>query len=152
ESIDVETEKLPIEKTELEQLILAVWLEAFGHDVPAPKGLDSRVKQTRQKDSDLRKQCFEWLRSGPQGVKKWNGLRVDRRDAVGKLGRCEFGGCDLQGVDFENQDLRRSDFRKAILRKARLGGADCREADFRGANLTEAWLSGGKFLKTDFSN
>ena len=152
DSIKIETKKSPVKGKELKNLLLAVWLEVFGQEVPEEKGLQERVKKTQQKQKDLRAQCFEWLRSGPEGIQKWNKLSVDQRDAVGKLGKCQFGSCDLREINLNNQDLRSSDFREANLQEARFGGTDCREVDFRGANLSEAWLSGAKLLQADFSN
>ncbi len=151
DSIHVETKNSPVEGVELETLVLAAWLEVFGQEVPEPGELVNRVNVMRQKHEKLRAQCFIWLRSGPLGAEKWNSLRVDEFQAIGKLGKCQFGGCDLRGVWFGNQDLRNSDFREANLLGARFGGADCRGADFRGANLRESWLSGGRFLQADFS-
>ncbi len=152
DSIRIETKKSPIKGTVLKKLILAVCLEAFGREVPQEKDLVHRVKKTQKKHKDLRAQCFEWLRSGSEGIANWNQLRVDEREAVGKLGKCQLSNCDLRNVQFGNQDLRGSDFRETNFQGARFGGADCREVDFRGANLSEAWLSGGKFLHADFSN
>jgi hypothetical protein len=152
DSIKIATKSSPVEGAELEQLMLAVWLEVFGHKVPEVNALGDRVRRAQQKHKELRARCFEWLQKGSRGVKKWNNLRVDEREAVGKLGKCHFRGCDLHGAYFGNQDLRGSDFREANLRGARFGGADCRDSVFRGANLSDAWLSGGKFLQADFSN
>jgi hypothetical protein len=152
DSIEVETKKSPVKHDELEQLLLAVWLEVFGHEVPDEEELTNRINRTRKKRKDLRAECFEWLRSGPSGVSKWNLLRVDEHKAVGQLGQCQFGGCDLSGVRFGNQNLRSSDFHEANLQGAHFGGADCRSVDFRKANLSESWLSGGKFLQADFSD
>src|SRR5205085_10078984 len=59
DSIDFETKKSPVDDAELEQLLLAVWLEAFGHAVPEAKGLVEQVRKTRQKHTDLRARCFE---------------------------------------------------------------------------------------------
>ncbi len=122
DSIKIETKNSPVKGKELKQLLLAVWLEAFGLEVPEAMGQVDQVKKAQKSRYELRAQCFEWLRSGPQGVQKWNGLKVDERDAAGKLGKCQFGKCDLRGVYFGNQELRGSDFREANLRGAQFGG------------------------------
>lgn len=152
DSIQIETKKSPVKGAELKQLLLAIWLEAFGHEVPDELALADRVKSMQAKNTGLRTLSFEWLRQGPDGVEKWNRLRHDERDAVGKLGKCLLSACDLRGVYFGNQDLRDSDFREANLQKAHFGGADCRDVDFRGADLSEAWMSGGRFLNADFGD
>lgn len=152
DSIKIETKESPLKGAELEQLLLAVWMEAFGQEAPNSEGLQKRTKQARSKKKDLRQQCLEWLHSGSAGVKKWNNLKEDDRIGIGKLGRCQFANCDLREALFHNQDLRGSDFRQANLQATRMGGADCREALFRGADLSGAFLSGGKFLQADFSD
>ena len=152
DSIKIETKKSPVKGAELGQLLLAVWMEAFGQEAPSLEGLQKSVKRARSKKKDLRQQCLELLQSGPAGVKKWNELRDDDRTGVGKLGQCQFANCDLREVLFHNQDLRGSDFQQANLQAARMNGADCREAMFRGADLTGAFLSGGKFVQADFTD
>ncbi|MCR9234543.1 MAG: pentapeptide repeat-containing protein [bacterium] len=152
DSIKIETKKSPVKGAELKQLILAVCLEAFGREVPGNEDLVDRVKQTQKKHKDLRSQCFEWLQNGSAGIANWNQLRVDEREAVGNLGKCQLSNRDLRNVRFGNQDLRGSDFREASLQGARFGGADCRDVDFSGANLSETWLSGAKLLHANFSN
>ena len=73
DSIDFETKKSPVDDAELEQLLLAVWLEAFGHAVPEAKGLvwlwdvtDGCVVAEAETDHGKAVNCVGWRADGRQ--------------------------------------------------------------------------------------
>ena len=75
------------------------------------------------------------LRSGPDGVKKWNKLTVAERKAV-RLGACDLAGADLSGIN---------------LRGLRLNKLHAPGAKFVGANLGDTWIEGGNLRGADFT-
>jgi hypothetical protein len=131
----------------------------------APKPVTPKAKTPRPPD--------DWpalLRSGPEGVGKWNKLTRARRRAVDLAG-ADLSGCDLTGVNlvevstglarFEGSTLAEAkllgtraegaNFDRAVLRGADLSQADFCKASFAGADLTGADLSGSSLQGADFT-
>ena len=70
------------------------------------------------------------FRSGPDGLRRWNRLKVGERQAV------DLSGADLSGLD---------------LTAVKLGGVTALQASFAGAILAGAAMANGRFEKADFS-
>ena len=112
----------------------------------------------------------EALRSGPDGLGKWNRLKAAERKRI-KLDGADLGGLDLTGINLRGVSARqasfagaklgraamsdgrfdRADFSAADLTGASLKGAGATEADFRGAKLAGANLAGGMFFGVSFA-
>lgn len=121
----------------------------------------------------LRTSPADWpaiLRSGPDGLRRWNRLKAAERKAV------ELQGVDLGGINLTEANLRGiaakrasfagsilvraemtdgsfdwTDFSAADLEAARLKNAQATEAVFRGARLVQAVLTRGLFYGASFA-
>ncbi len=104
---------------------------------------------------------IEWLREGPDGVRKWNELRSEKPDEKPDL--CDTNLCDaslsganlrranLSGADLRRADLRRADLRRADLCDANLCNANLSGANLKAADLSLADLSGANLSLADLS-
>ena len=83
------------------------------------------------------------LKSGPEGVKKWNQWRA-KMMPLPDLTNANLNDTDLRNVDLSGVDLRRTS-----LIRTNLCGADFRNANLAHASLVQAKLDGangrGKF-------
>lgn len=127
----------------LRELVTQALLEVFGH--AAAKPLRSGYPS------------LDLLRSGRNGIGKWNRARLkDRQKGVhaakgprgvrvlGDFRRSNLAGLDLAGVHLHHLDFSGSSFRGSVLRGARLGDCDLKHADFDGADVTECYMSAAK--------
>jgi hypothetical protein len=107
-----------------------------------------------------RDEALKLLRSGPDGVAKWNRRReggenipeLDNADLPGvELIGINLLGANLSGGNLTEAKLRGANLSQAKLRKAKLRGAELQEADLRGADLLGADLAGADLLEADLS-
>jgi hypothetical protein len=97
--------------------------------------------------------AVDWLavlRSGPDGVRKWNRLTRAGRKVV-RLTGADLAGCDLAGMNLYDADAGRASFARAALSGARLEGGTFDGADFTGAKLDGADLSSARFRGASFA-
>ena len=139
---------------------------------PAAKG---KPKKSPTKPA---KPPVDWvavLKTGAEGVKKWNKLTAVERHMV-NLSHGDFANCDLSGINLKDAGVK--PFRapgakfvgaklvSAEFPKAKLAGADFTDADMLffdgsgadltganlvGANLRESFLTGANFVKADMT-
>jgi hypothetical protein len=113
----------------------------------------------------------ETLRTGAEGVAKWN-ARSETARQMTRLGRGDYTGRDLStvdftgqsilkfqgaGVNFTNATLTRGSFIEADLKGANFSGAEmtkfcARNADLTGATLVGVVLKGGRLVGAKFVN
>jgi len=101
------------------------------------------------------------LRSGADGVKKWNKLTTAERKTA-KLAGADLSGCDLTGANLNSVNAERANFTGAILTRVRLDRGDFEKARFANADLTEANcqfttasdadFTGAKLVRADLRN
>lgn len=145
----------------LREQATVAWHEAFGR--PAPTPAERKATQATH-----RQRLLDWLRSGPEGIERWNALGSEALARAGHFRRSDLSGCDLRGADLsphrgaslggldftrtkcDRADLTKGNLRdcvlvEASLRDARLDGARCPGADLRRADLSGASLRGVAF-------
>jgi len=94
----------------------------------------------------------EWiaiLKTGPEGVKKWNRLTGPQRAKV-KLSGADLTACDLAGINFSGVTANGASFARANLADARLP-SHANDASFAGATLPRAIASKGVYDVANFS-
>jgi hypothetical protein len=89
------------------------------------------------------------LKSGPDGVKKWNRLTGLERAKI-KLSGADLSNLDLSGINLTDVAANGANFAQAVLTDARLP-SHCNDASFTGATLLRAKLDGRAFDAADFS-
>ncbi|MBU2567002.1 pentapeptide repeat-containing protein [Patescibacteria group bacterium] len=112
-------------------------------------------------------ECVAMLKSGPEGVEKWNAMReahpawkpdLNRQDlshvdffygnlSNANLSNANLSGADLSGADLSNANLKGADLSRADLSEADLSGADLSKADLSWANFTLACLAEALFAE-----
>jgi len=102
----------------------------------------------------------EVLKSGPEGIARWNERSPDARQMT-RLSSGDYRGCDLTGVNFQGQPTLQfkgagACFARANLTQASFSEADLRNADFTGAKMVKfgarnSDLSGAKLAGVDLS-
>jgi hypothetical protein len=108
---------------------------------PVPASKKPAAKKTTTNKAAAKKPAkpkVDWaavLRSGPGGVKKWNGLTVAERQAA-KITKYDLANTDLSGIN---------------LRGLRLSKIQAPGAKFVGANLGDTWFEGGNLRGADFT-
>jgi hypothetical protein len=81
------------------------------------------------------------LKSGPEGIARWNERSPDARQMT-RLGGVDFSESDLTGVNFQGQPTLQFQGSGACFARANLV-----QASFREANLRDADFSGAKMVK-----
>lgn len=116
----------------MERLVKDCLAEALGQKPPAVEPAETRADLS----SD------EWvatLRSGPDGVRRWNRLKASERKAI------ELTGADLGGLDLAECIFRGITAKKASFAGSSLAGAELSEGCFDGADFSSADLQGARF-------
>jgi hypothetical protein len=90
------------------------------------------------------------LKTGPDGVKKWNRLTAAGRKAA-RLSGADVGGGDLTGVNLRGLTVEGASFAGATLAQAKLAGGAFRKVSFAGATLRGADLSDARFGDASFA-
>lgn len=106
-----------------------------------------------KKAATNKKPATDWvaiLRSGADGVKKWNRLTGKERQAV-KLTGADLSGVDLTGANLSWVKAERVNFSGTNLTRARLDQARFAHASFVNGNLSDADLRVGVATNCDFS-
>jgi hypothetical protein len=101
----------------------------------APSTKPAAKKPAAKKPAKSKMDWVALLRSGSDGVKRWNKLTVADRKAV-RLAACDLAGADLSGIN---------------LRGLRLTKLHAPGAKFVGANLGDTWIEGGNLRGADFT-
>jgi hypothetical protein len=114
---------------------------------PAPKKPVAARAATKgavvQKKPAAKKPAPDWvgqLRSGADGLKKWNRLTRKEREAV-KLAKADLSGCALVGAKLSDVKADGANLSGADLTGAAVTGS-FEKAKFASANLTEAVMNG----------
>ncbi|WP_439628964.1 pentapeptide repeat-containing protein [Gemmata sp.] len=105
---------------------------------PAKKAAAKKPAANKPAPSAPPKPKVDWaavLRSGPDGVKKWNKLTVAERTTA-KLAKYDLANADLSGIN---------------LRGLRLNKLHAPGAKFVGANLGDTWMEGANLRGADFT-
>ncbi len=106
-----------------------------------------------------RDEAFKLLRSGPEGVQKWNDLMATGQEMPSlqdaflihaDLRSIDLRGANLSGVSFCEADLSGANLAGALLAKADFRGADLRAVKLHHANLCNA-VFGGTLISSDLS-
>jgi uncharacterized protein YjbI with pentapeptide repeats len=139
-SVTARAQKCPVSADELLALGVAAWCEAFGVDLPAAEEL---AGQRRAFQADLgrqRQQVLADLRSGPEGIARWNGIAHEERQKLGSFSGADLSGAELAEANLSYLDFRQANFAQANLDKAQLASGQYGGANFEGANLRAAYF------------
>jgi uncharacterized protein YjbI with pentapeptide repeats len=135
---------------ELQRLALGAWCEVCGVAVPSEQELSEMRKARAARQEALRAEMLADLRSGPEGVERWNRRAREELADAGGFRRVDLKGAQLRGVRFRGLDFEGAVFDGADLRKASLDNSVFRRASFKGADLSNAWLAGASLTDADF--
>jgi uncharacterized protein YjbI with pentapeptide repeats len=170
DALKVKSSKCPLDPRRLRKLVLDAWCEAFGEEVPSDESLRSQKAARQTSEEETRARFLAELRSGAEGVERWNARTPQERKKGGRFREADLSGAALAGVDLQWLDfqganftgatltsaqLKRVRFIEANLENASLEGAaveqgNFRRANFRGANLKKAYGYGVRFHDADF--
>src|SRR5262249_4783195 len=134
-SITVKSMKSPLGTTELKNLAIAAWCEAFGIEVPSEDSLKEKLAAQKAGKSALRDEMLAELRGGAKGVEKWNARERNERQRAGRFRRVDLSGAKLRGAKFDHLDFQNANLANASLEKASFFGSALLEANFEGASL-----------------
>ncbi|CAN5604331.1 hypothetical protein BH23PLA1_BH23PLA1_25080 [soil metagenome] len=128
----------------LQGLLLEVLAEALGRELPSnPPAIESKKASPGPAD------WVTVLRSGPDGLKKWNRLQAAERKRI-KLDDADLGGIDLSGMNLRGVSAKQASFAKAKLTQAGLSEGHFDRANFSQADLNEASLKGARATEANF--
>ena len=96
-----------------------------------------------------RDEAIMLLRSGPEGIQKWN-RRRNEGENIPSLRGADLSRADLHAVDLRQANLPCANLRGADLSAANLRGASFAQADLRSANLNTANLRDAHFASANF--
>lgn len=114
---------------ELKKAAIAAWCEAIGVDVPTAKDLKEAKAASRSKTTDKRKEVEEQLRSGKDGISKWN-CQSDTDKKALDLKKLDLSDAELMSVDFTTLELGGSNLSGANLTSAKLWGTKVKRCNF----------------------
>jgi uncharacterized protein YjbI with pentapeptide repeats len=134
----------------LTQLARRAWCEGCGVPVPSADDLKALDQQCKAGKQDLHGQMLADLRSGPEGIQRWNERGKKEGEKAGHFRKVDLSGVNLDGVNFQGLDFSGANLSGASLCQANLEGASFTEAFFKEANLREARLTRGNFRSADF--
>jgi hypothetical protein len=100
----------------------------------------------------LRQQLLQELKSGPQGIERWNALGLKQRQEAGHFRKADLSGQDLSCADLQSLDFQKADFTASILAKAMLGYCNLKGANLRKADLREAQGYATKMPEADLTD
>jgi uncharacterized protein YjbI with pentapeptide repeats len=83
----------------------------------------------------LRQQLLQELKSGPQGIQRWNALGLKQRQEAGHFRKADLSGQDLSCADLQSLDFQKADLAGSVLAKAMLGYCKLKGANLRKASL-----------------
>lgn len=96
------------------------------------------------------------LRSGPEGITKWNELRKTRDEATDlllpDLNKPDLKGAKLFRARLAHVDLSEANLAGAVLYEANLAGASLYQADLTGADLIGATLIGANLMSATLTD
>lgn len=149
DEITAKSSKSPVGGKELRRLVVAAWCEVCGVEPPAAPqakagkaGKPSKAQAQRAALDAL----LDELRSGPEGVARWN---ARSHEAWGKLGKdASFARSELTGAQLDGMKLHGLDFSLSTFNGASLRGADVVDATLDQASLAGADLTGATLVKT----
>jgi hypothetical protein len=95
-----------------------------------------------------RDEAIKLLKSGPDGIGKWNRWRNQEEEIIDLRG-ADLRGADLRGADLSGADLSGADLSVADLRGANFSISDLYDADLSGADLRDADLHDADLRDTD---
>src|SRR5262245_2909570 len=101
-----------------------------------------------------KKPAVDWpsvLRTGADGVKKWNKLTAKERETA-KLAHVDLSGVELLGINFSQVNSKHANLSGSKLGNARLSWGDFEKSSFVAADLLAAKLDGMNAHSADFSN
>lgn len=149
DEITVKSSKSPVGGKDLRRVVVAAWCEVCGIEPPAaPEAKAGKAgKPTKaQAQRAALDALLEDLRSGPEGVARWN---ARSHEAWGKLGKdASFARSELTGARLDGIELHGLDFSLSTFNGASLRGADVVDATLDQASLVGADLTGATFAKT----
>jgi uncharacterized protein YjbI with pentapeptide repeats len=149
--VTARAQKCPLSADELLALAVGAWCEAFGVDLPAAEEL---AEQRRAFQADLgrqRQQVLTDLRSGPEGIARWNALGHEERQKLGPFSGADLSGAGLAEADLSRLDFRKANFARANLHKASLVWGNYGGACFDGANLREVQFLNARADEASFA-
>ncbi len=156
DSITARSSKSPVGGKELKRLVVAAWCEVCGIEPPAepaPKkksGKASKAERQRQ----LVETLLEDLRSGPEGVERWNARSHEAWAKLGKdasFARSELTEAKLDGIRIAGLDFSLSTFNGASMKNAEISDSKLDKASFVGADLTGSSISKTSMTGADLS-
>ncbi|MCX4247675.1 pentapeptide repeat-containing protein [Paraliomyxa miuraensis] len=156
DALTVKSSKSPVGGKELRHLVTAAWCEVCGIEPPAAPAPKAGGKPTKaQRERALVDALLDELRSGPEGVQRWNDRSHEAWAKLGKgasFARSELTGAKLDGMKMHGLDFSLSTFNGASLRNAeitdgKLDQASLVEADLTGATLGKTSMIGADLRK-----
>jgi uncharacterized protein YjbI with pentapeptide repeats len=97
-----------------------------------------------------RNEALSLLRSGADGVSKWN-QRRSKGDPIPNLEKADLTKAELTGVNFSSQETEIVNLKGAIFREANLQNADLSGSFLLAANFDKANLNCATFQKTNLT-
>jgi len=144
DSITARSSKSPVGGKELRHLVVQAWCEVCGVEPPAgpepKKGKPTKAQRMRELSAAL----LDELRSGPEGVERWNARSHPAWATLGadaSFSRSELTGAKLDGIEIAGLDFSLSTFDGASLEGARVSDAKLDQASFVGASLKNATIT-----------
>src|SRR5262245_40692543 len=108
----------------------------------------------KQPKKPTKKTAVDWatvLRTGADGVKKWNKLTTKEREAV-RLARVDLSGVELLGINLSYVGAKHANLSGSKLANARLSWSDFEKGSFVAADLLAVKLDGMNAHSADFSS
>ncbi len=169
DSITVKSRGGTVPAKELKKLALEAWCEALGVRPGDFQELNADKNAKKLALENLKTDLLEELRSGPEGVKRWN-TRISEQSNC-KFKKSNLEAANLPEVYMYGLDFQSSNFNNATVTKGRILKCDVRNSTFReahmegfqfavgtnftGCDLTRAMLSyaklDGKFSDCNFT-
>lgn len=146
DEITVKSSKSPVGGKELRRVVVAAWSEVCGLEPPAAPEVKAGKPSKAQAQRAFVDALLDDLRSGPEGVARWN---ARSHEAWGKLGKdASFARSELTDAKLDGMKLHGLDFSLSTFNGASLRGIDVADSTLDQASLMGADLTGATLVKT----
>jgi len=135
----------------LERIALAAWCEAFSVAVPIDKELKALQEAAQAETAKQPELAIQELRSGADGVTKWNRRRLEERKSFKILRAQNFSELDLSSVKFHENDLTETRFACANLKNCTMFECNLDKASFAKSHIDKATFQDCSAKQTDFA-
>lgn len=150
ETLKVKSSKCPLAPRRLRKLVLDAWCEARGEEVPSEESLRTQKVARKSSEEETRARFLAELRSGAEGVERWNARTRQERKKAGHFREADLSGAALTGVDLQGLDFQGANFTAATLTSAQLKRVRFIEANLENACLEDAAVEQGNFRRANF--